>query len=143
MIRASEAHARMHLREYVRDEDVDMAIRVFLSSFVGAQKTAVKRQMEQHFARYMTFNRDNNALLMSTLQQLVRTEISYQVAVHSIEPETLKEVRIPMRELQNKATEMGISEISTFLRSEAFAAEGFSIDAAGKSITKKFDQGSS
>ncbi|KAE8730128.1 hypothetical protein F3Y22_tig00003041pilonHSYRG00915 [Hibiscus syriacus] len=35
MIKMSEAHARMHLRQHVTEEDVDMAIRVVLESFVS------------------------------------------------------------------------------------------------------------
>ncbi|KAL9684078.1 hypothetical protein QQ045_021510 [Rhodiola kirilowii] len=35
MIRMSEAHARMHLRQHVTQEDVDMAIRVLLESFIS------------------------------------------------------------------------------------------------------------
>lgn len=45
MIRMAEAHARMHLRSYVREEDVDMAIRVMLESFVSTQKFGVQKQM--------------------------------------------------------------------------------------------------
>jgi len=30
----SEAHARMHLRDYVRDDDVDAAISLLLNSFL-------------------------------------------------------------------------------------------------------------
>ena len=29
-----EAHARLHLRDYVREEDVNMGIRVMLTSFI-------------------------------------------------------------------------------------------------------------
>jgi DNA replication licensing factor MCM2 len=38
MIRMSESHAKMHLREYVNEEDVNMAIRVTLSTFISMLK---------------------------------------------------------------------------------------------------------
>merc|ERR1719322_540892 len=38
MIRLAEANAKMHLREYVHEDDVNMAIRVVLESFVDTQK---------------------------------------------------------------------------------------------------------
>ena len=38
IIRIAEAHAQMHLREYVHSDDVDMAIRVMLESFIDTQK---------------------------------------------------------------------------------------------------------
>ena len=47
IIRISEAHARMHLRDYVQDDDVNMAIRVVLESFVDTQKYAVTRSMKK------------------------------------------------------------------------------------------------
>lgn len=43
MVRLAEAHAKMHLREYVRSEDVDMAIKVTLDSFISAQKFSMMR----------------------------------------------------------------------------------------------------
>ncbi len=47
IIRIAEAHARMHLREYVHSDDVDMAIRVMLESFIDTQKYAVMRNMRK------------------------------------------------------------------------------------------------
>ena len=41
MIRLAEANAKMHLREYVHEDDVNMAIRVVLESFVDTQKYSV------------------------------------------------------------------------------------------------------
>ena len=38
IMRMAEAHAKMHLREYVRDDDLDMAIRVMIESFIDSQK---------------------------------------------------------------------------------------------------------
>lgn len=45
IIRCSEAHAKMHLRDVVTNDDVDMAIRVILESFVDTQKFTVMRSM--------------------------------------------------------------------------------------------------
>ena len=47
MIRMAEASAKMHLREYVRADDIDLAISVMVGSFVSAQKTSVKRTLER------------------------------------------------------------------------------------------------
>ena len=47
MIRMAEAHAKMHLREFVRDDDVNMAIRVMLESFIDTQKYSVMRTMRK------------------------------------------------------------------------------------------------
>lgn len=45
MIRMAEAHAKMHLRDYVQEDDVNMAIRMMLESFVETQKYSVMKTM--------------------------------------------------------------------------------------------------
>ncbi|EFJ31227.1 hypothetical protein SELMODRAFT_88537 [Selaginella moellendorffii] len=47
MIRIAEAHARMHLRQYVLEDDVDMAIRVLLDSFIATQKYGVQKALQK------------------------------------------------------------------------------------------------
>lgn len=54
MIRMAEAHARIHLREYVHEDDVNMAIRVMLESFIDTQKFSVMRTMKK--VCFMKFN---------------------------------------------------------------------------------------
>ena len=55
LIRIAEANARMHLREYVHDDDVNMAIRVLLESFIDTQKFAVMRNMRKVFNMFLNF----------------------------------------------------------------------------------------
>lgn len=43
----AEAHARIHLRDYVIEDDVNMAIRVMLESFIDTQKFSVMRSMRK------------------------------------------------------------------------------------------------
>lgn len=45
VIRMTEAHARMQLRSYVNDDDVNLAIRMMVESFVETQKYSVMRSM--------------------------------------------------------------------------------------------------
>merc|ERR1719367_1136943 len=59
MIRIAEANAKMHLREFVREDDVNMAIRVMLESFIDTQKFSVMKAMRRNFARYLTYKRVN------------------------------------------------------------------------------------
>lgn len=46
MIRMAEAHAKFHLRDYVQEDDVNMAIRMMLESFVETQKYSVMKTMK-------------------------------------------------------------------------------------------------
>lgn len=47
MIRMSEASAKMNLREFVRSDDIDLAIQVTVGSFVSAQKMSIKKTLER------------------------------------------------------------------------------------------------
>lgn len=78
VMRMAEASARMHLREHVREDDVNMAIKVMLESFLQAQKVSVRRTLQRSFRKYVTFGEESNQLLMHQLQGLVREEEKFQ-----------------------------------------------------------------
>merc|ERR1719187_846256 len=78
MIRMAESHARMHLREYVSEDDVNMAMRIMLDSFINTQKFSVMRSMRKTFSRYLAYKKDNNELLLFVLKQLVQDQAVYQ-----------------------------------------------------------------
>ena len=77
IIRISEAHARMHLREYVNEDDVNMAIRVAIESFIDTQKYSVTKTMKKNFAKYLTYTRDHNELLLFLLKQLINDQLAF------------------------------------------------------------------
>jgi len=52
-MRLSEAHARLHLNDFVRESDVDMAIRIIVSSFVETQKFSVAKQVSRNCVQYV------------------------------------------------------------------------------------------
>ena len=47
MVRISAAHARMHLRDFVNDDDINVAIQIVLQSFIDAQKYGIMRTMKK------------------------------------------------------------------------------------------------
>lgn len=55
MIRMAEANARMHLRDYVHEDDVNMAIRVMLESFISTQKFSVMKTMKRVYIFLFVF----------------------------------------------------------------------------------------
>lgn len=78
MIRMSEAHARIHLREYVTEDDIDFAIAMMLNSFISTQKFSVMRSLTKHFSKYLSHKKDNFELLLFALNQLVKEHHSYR-----------------------------------------------------------------
>jgi len=112
IIRMSEAHAKMHLRDYVRDEDVNLAIRVALDSFIGAQKYAVAQSLRTRFRKYITYKKDYNELLFYLLQILLREAVHYHQIKHGNEPE---QVEIPLEDFQARVISTYLSQFSSLL----------------------------
>merc|ERR1712183_739058 len=90
MIRIAESHAKMHLREFVREDDVNMAIRVMLESFIDTQKFSVMKAMKRKFSHYLGFKRDNNELLLFILRQLTQETAVYMRNRHGTEQEVVE-----------------------------------------------------
>uniref|UniRef100_A0A3Q3AR30 DNA replication licensing factor MCM2 n=1 Tax=Kryptolebias marmoratus TaxID=37003 RepID=A0A3Q3AR30_KRYMA len=135
MIRMAEAHAKMHLRDYVLEDDVNMAIRVMLESFIDTQKFSVMRSMRKTFARYLAFRRDNNELLLFILKQLVAEQVAYQRSRYGAQSDT---VEIPEKDLQDKARQINIHSLSAFYDSDLFRSNKFSHDGKKKLILQQF-----
>ena len=66
----------------MREDDVNMAIRVMLESFIDTQKFSVMKSMKRNFARYLTYKRDNNELLLFILRQI--TQVSSNFIIHKL-----------------------------------------------------------
>lgn len=120
LFRIASAHARMHLRPEVDNTDVDMAIRVVVSSFIETQKQSVMRTMQRQFRKYISFNRDNNELAFFLLQQLVRENLQFYVAKHGVQPERIE---VTTEDLAAKLAKTGVAmSVDEFLRGAAFLA---------------------
>lgn len=53
ILRIAEAHAKMRLSSYVSSYDLDRAIKVVVESFIGAQKSSIKKQLAKSFRKYI------------------------------------------------------------------------------------------
>merc|ERR1711983_505882 len=135
MIRMAEAHAKMHLREFVNDDDVNMAIRVMLESFVDTQKFSVMKSMKRKFSKYLTFKRDNNELLPFILRQLASETATYMRNRYGTEQEVIE---VPEKDLMEKARQISIQNLQPFFVSEMFKANNFKYDSGRKLIIQQF-----
>ncbi|GJJ73192.1 DNA replication licensing factor MCM2 [Entomortierella parvispora] len=136
MIRMSEANAKMHLREYARSDDIDMAIRVMLESFFSAQKFSVMRNLKRAFNKYLTFAKDSDELLFSILNDILREHLRFNQIRN---PRTaLESVQIELIELKDRASALEIHDIQPFLSSPLFKSGGYTFNPATGKIEKKF-----
>lgn len=158
ILRIAEAHAKMHLREQVRHDDVNVAIRVMLSSFIGAQKYEVKNTLEKKFQKYMLYQRPNDELLFYILKQMVKDEIQRQALDRQegdneedfVEPSDdeaddaereasrrkRKQVSVSVEELKERAREYDIHDVASFFESNLFVSNRFSVE--GDDIVRTF-----
>lgn len=131
IIRMSEAHAKMHLREYVQEDDVNMAVRMMLESFVETQKYSVMKSMRQVFQKYLAFKKDHSELLFYILRQLVQDQFTFQRATNEMETLTIE---IDEKDLIDKAKQIDIRDLTSFYKSKIFENNHFSYDSKRKVI---------
>lgn len=131
VIRMSEAHARMHLRDTVQDVDVNMAIRMMLESFIEAQKFSVMKKMRSTFQKYLSFQKDHSELLFFILRQLTLDQLAY---LRCKEGPRATHVEVMEKDLIERAKAIDIHNMKQFYESELFKKNGFSYDAKRKTI---------
>ena len=134
MIRMAEANAKMHLREFVHEDDVNMAIRVMLESFIDTQKFSVMKAMRRNFNRYLTYKRDNNELLLFILRQLTQDTASYMRSRYGTEQDVIE---IAEADLLDKARQINIQNLQPFFASDVFKGNNFSHDSTRRIIIRQ------
>lgn len=140
IVRLSEAHARLHLREYVREDDINAAISVMLESFFTSQKYAVMRNLRKHFHKYLAYRKDDNQLLIYVLSGLVRDYASTQQASSNPSDNDTafqqRVIEVDMDDFEARAREMNVHSCHKFYASSVFEQRNFSLDEDRKKIIK-------
>lgn len=134
MLRMAEANAKMHLRQFATEDDINMAIRVTLEAFVSTQKHSVTKSMKRTFKGYLSYKKDNNELLLHLLNNLAKEAAAYMRNRYGSSEEL---VEINERDLTDKARTINIQNIQPFLNSEMFKAFNYSYDSTRKLIHRK------
>eukprot|EP01134_Creolimax_fragrantissima_P007053 CFRG7053T1 len=133
MLRMSEAHARMHLREYVHEEDVNLAIRCMLDSFISTQKHSVVEPLRRSLTKYLTFKRDYNDLLIHTLNDVWKEHANYVFARRGEMPSV---VEIDIEDFEVQARKLNVQDLSVFYSSKIFSNSGYTYDKQKRIIVK-------
>ena len=141
MMRMAEAHAKMHLRDYVRDDDMDASIQMMLESFLAAQKFSVRRSLRKSFATFLRTADDRAHLLLHMLQEMFRNEQMYQVIRmrQKGDTEEIESLEVPLEELESRARERRIYDVSEFCKGEIFQEAGYVLDERRRVISRSFE----
>ncbi|GAA5795697.1 MCM2/3/5 family-domain-containing protein [Helicostylum pulchrum] len=135
MIRLAEAHAKMHLREYVRSDDVDMAIRVALDSFISAQKFSMMKILRRRFMKFIRNSRDDHELLFATLDDI----FTEKRKIYQLRNKRLPtELSVSISEFESKAKSLNVQDIQSFFHSEQFESNRYVLNSSQGMIIKHF-----
>ncbi len=128
----------MRRSDHVNDDDVDVAIATMLESFINSQKHAVKMALRKTFRSYIVRPEDNFGLILYQLTELVREKMLALQLNSSEDYQGTLTITIPLRELEERVQQMGISGVMSFLDSPLFKENKFSYDAKKKEISRVF-----
>jgi len=147
ILRLAEARAKLHLREYVRSDDVDMAIRIMLESFIDTQKKSIQETLKKHFKQYLNYSKDTDQLLLHLLNEEVEEEARWKAMTAKQGGGDSQggdggagegEVEISVKDFLQKIGEVQLTNtnLQHFLKSAKFAHYGFKYDRNKQVITK-------
>eukprot|EP01038_Epipyxis_sp_PR26KG_P005040 gene5040-7031_t len=134
VMRMAEASAKMHLREHVREDDVDLAIKVMLESFLQAQKVAVRKGLQKNFKKYITYGEESNQLLMHQLQTLLVSAEKFKIARNNRSNTT----EVFIYDLENRAKELNIFDLRPFFKSNTFKNHHLHVEEERGVIVKTY-----
>ena len=123
VIRMSEAHARMHLRDYVRADDIDFAIDMMLESFLQSQKVTVSRVLSKKLDKYKQKTTDVNSLLLHILKKLADEQAMLTKYQKNIEVTEKINVEIGYNRFKSEARDFNAQNIEHFIKSSYFTKE--------------------
>jgi len=101
MLRMSEAHAKMHLRDYVRSDDIDFAIEMLCGSFLQSQKTSVATSLKPKLDPFIEKNKTGTyQLLMHILDKLSSEKAVFKKFQEGIEEDQLIKVEFKVKDFE-------------------------------------------
>ncbi|XP_008555331.1 DNA replication licensing factor Mcm2 [Microplitis demolitor] len=133
IIRMSEASAKMHLRDHVREDDINLAIRMALDSFVDTQKYSVMKSMRHTFQKYLMYRKDHSELLYYILRQITLDTLAFQKALHGSRVTTIE---VSEKDLLDKAKQIDIHNLVPFYESDIFKKNNFVYDSKRRVIVQ-------
>lgn len=122
MLRMSEAHAKMHLREYVRAEDVDVAIKMLLESFLQSQKSSIASSLRPKLMKYLSSSQDDYDLLYHILKQMVKDKARYTKLMENV-TDSIIDVDISKEQFAMETKDIPQFTIERFFKSSDFTRE--------------------
>lgn len=122
IVRMTEAHAKMHLRQYIREDDLNFAIKMMLESMLMSMKYSTAKALKKKFSKYLVETRDQTELLMHTLSRVIKEHMSYNKVLLKME-EIPEIIEIKQDTFEREAKDIGIYNFDTFYQSNIFKSK--------------------
>ncbi|CAI2383768.1 unnamed protein product [Moneuplotes crassus] len=122
MLRMSEAHAKMHLREYVQTVDIDLAIKMLLESFLQSQKSSLASALRPKLIKFLSHSEDDYDLLLHTLNKLAKEKASF-LRLNNGGIGGVLDIEISVHEFSNETKDISHYTIEKFFKSVAFCKQ--------------------
>lgn len=122
MLRMSEAHAKMHLREYVRADDIDVAIKMLLESFLQSQKSSIASSLRPKLMKYLSNSSDDFELLAHILKQMAKEKAKYNRHMNE-SSDPIIDVAITKEQFAMETKDIPQFTIERFFKSAQFTKE--------------------
>ncbi|CAI2383595.1 unnamed protein product [Moneuplotes crassus] len=119
MLRMSEAHAKMHLRENVNAADIDLAIKMLLESFLQSQKTSIASALRPKLMKFLSKSEDDFELLFHTLKVIAKDKARY-LRMNQDDLGDVIEVEIPKEEFEQQTKDVNNFTMEKFYNSTRF-----------------------
>ena len=119
----SEAHAKIHLRDYVKTDDIDFAIKMMVESFLQSQKETVKRNLRKKLEKYLRSDEDNIQSIHFKLVEMGQRLILVEKANRGIEETTRITVRIKEAVFYKEFSDFDGKSLQNYLSSNTFIKE--------------------
>ena len=122
MLRMAEAHAKMHLRDTVKSEDVDVGMKMLLESFIQSLKTSIASVMRPKLIKFLSQPEDDNELLYHILKNYVKSQAKLKRMVEeSTDP--IIDIEITKEDFMIEAKNIAPIDIERFMRTTLFTKE--------------------
>uniref|UniRef100_A0A0A9XYM8 DNA helicase n=1 Tax=Lygus hesperus TaxID=30085 RepID=A0A0A9XYM8_LYGHE len=131
LIRMTEAHAKMHLRDHVQSIDVDIAIDTMLESFLSSQKLSARTHLETVFSRFRFQQCYRFQLLLDRLRQDRDTGLRLRQLTLQLDSQTAHStpIELQLSKFLDWARSVNAASLVTeFFNSHVFKSSGYELD---------------
>eukprot|EP00210_Caulerpa_lentillifera_P000549 g530.t1 len=133
IIRMAESHAKMHLRDQVLPQDIDMGVRMMVETFITTQKFSVQRSLRRRMQRHLNKGKNSEAVLLEMLDQLFKELIrDYRVKGQRV-PTVLS---LKITEVENKIKQT-VPNFTRLINHSSIQRSHYIINTEANTISKK------